>query len=88
MPCVRIKDGFVCESGEFKAGDLPPFGYLENQEWHEVQQRAGLRQVKCGKCGKYCYPQELSDKEIESKYCKTKHGPLITETKPICKECG
>jgi len=42
----------------FKAGDLPPLGYLQNVEWARVQLRAGLRQKRCRKCGLFRFPQE------------------------------
>ncbi len=90
MACIRINNAIVCVSGPFKAGDLPPKngGYLDMQEWHEVQHRAGLRQSECGKCGKYYYPQEMSEQTIESKYQKSKYGPVLSTTKPVCKKCA
>lgn len=89
MACIKIKNGYVCVSREFKPGDLLPdgCGYLDQQEWHEVQHRAGLRQSKCGVCSRYKYPQEMSEKTIKSKYQKTKYGPELTETKHVCKKC-
>lgn len=41
-------------------GTLPPTGYNEWHEWAEIQHRAGLRQVQCGFCGLWKFPQELS----------------------------
>ncbi len=43
---------------KYKPGDPRPDGYLEWHEWARVQHRAGLRQLMCGSCGKYRFPQE------------------------------
>lgn len=90
MVCHRIKSGFVCEAREFKPGDIPPenLSYLDSQEFHEVQYKAGLRQTQCPKCGKYRYPQQFSTKKIEVSYSKTKHGPVITEEQEMCIKCS
>ena len=44
---------------KFKAGDLPPDGYLEWHEWAAVQYAAGIRQSSCNRCDKWHTPQEL-----------------------------
>lgn len=44
---------------EYKPGDLPPEGYLAWHEWAEVQRKAGIKQVQCGRCGLWRTPQEL-----------------------------
>jgi hypothetical protein len=46
--------------GTYKPGDPAPNGYLAWHEWAGVQYRAGLRQSRCGLCGRWCFPQELS----------------------------
>lgn len=45
---------------EYKAGDPAPSGYLAWHEWADTQSKAGLKQVACGRCGLYKFPQELS----------------------------
>ena len=52
---------------EFKVGDMPPDGYLDREEWWNIQKKGGLIQVQCG-CGKYCFPQELSI-EVNNPVC-------------------
>jgi hypothetical protein len=42
----------------YKAGSLPPSGYVARHEWAWVQIRAGLRQVKCPD-GLWRFPQEI-----------------------------
>lgn len=48
----------------YKPGDLPPEGYLQWNEWAEVQRKAGIKQVECPTCAKWQTPQELSTHEI------------------------
>ena len=43
---------------DFKAGDLPPEGYLAWHEWARVQLKAGIKQSLC-QCGKWHTPQEM-----------------------------
>jgi len=69
MTCIQINDCIVCVQPTFKAGDQPPTGYLAWHEWAEVQHRAGLRQKKCGRCGRWKFPQEMSDTAVCNK-CK------------------
>ncbi|WP_259665472.1 hypothetical protein [Rhizobium bangladeshense] len=49
----------------YRGGDPAPKGYLEWHEWARVQLRAGLRQAKCQKCGRYKFPQELSGERVQ-----------------------
>lgn len=88
MSCTKIKNGFVCSSGSYELGDLPPKGYNAWHEWAKVQHEAGLKQVACGKYGKVKFPQELSGESIESPFRKTKHGPVFTKQSPICTQCA
>jgi len=46
---------------DFKPGDPAPTGYLDWHEWASVQYRSGLRQRRCGGCGKCLFPQEFKD---------------------------
>lgn len=48
----------ILVAGFYKAGDLPPGGYVERQEWASVQAKAGLRQRECPNCPKWLFPQE------------------------------
>ena len=61
MPDVFFPGGVLTVAGDYKPGDQPPTGYIDWHEWAEVQHKAGLRQKECGRCGKWKYPQELSD---------------------------
>ena len=70
----------------FKPGDLPPEGYLAWHEWAAVQHKAGLRQRECGKCGRWKYPQELSD-EIVRIEGRTSRGARVSLGEPVCKAC-
>ena len=50
---------------DFKKGDPPPTTYNAWHEWAGVQYKAGLRQVSCGICGLFKFPQELSETVIK-----------------------
>lgn len=76
MTCTQIHGGIVCTTPEFKPGDLPPEGYLAWHEWAEVQRKAGIVQVQCGKCGLWKTPQELSGQEP------------MEQAAPICSKCA
>lgn len=52
---------------EHKPGDPAPRGYMEKHEWARVQLRAGLRQTRCGGCGKCLFPQEHKSHKCEPK---------------------
>jgi len=76
---------------DYKPGDLPPEGYLAWHEWAEVQLKAGIKQVECGKCGAWKTPQELSGEFTESTLKRfTKKPPFVESVKqrsPICSKC-
>ena len=57
---VYFPGGSMSVSGEFKAGDPAPTGYIERQEWVAVQQKAGLTQRRCSVCNLLQFPQELT----------------------------
>jgi len=71
---------------EYKAGDLPPEGYLAWHEWAEVQHKSGIRTVQCGNCGQWNTPQELSGKTITFKAVNKKNKEVI-ESSPLCTKC-
>ena len=86
MPCIKIDGGIVCVQPEFKPGDQAPDGYLAWYDWAEVQHNAGLRQKECGRCGKWKYPQELSDK-IDRHEMQSRKGTVIVEA-VVCNKCA
>jgi len=55
MTTIHIDD-----AGHYEPGDMPPKGYLQWHEWARVQNRAGLKQVRCCRCGKWRFPQEMA----------------------------
>lgn len=90
MTCIRLNSrgfsGIICTTPDFKPGDPAPEGYLAWHEWAEVQHKAGLRQKQCGRCGKWNYPQELSE-QIDRVEAKSRKGPVILETS-VCLKCS
>ena len=55
-------------------------------EWAEVQHKAGLRQKECGRCGRWKYPQELSDQHDRLE-AQSRKGPVTVIT-PVCNKCA
>lgn len=86
MTDIRIPGGIITVAGCYKPGDMPPDGYLEWHEWAEVQRKAGIKQVACGRCGKWKTPQELSD-QVHSFIGKTSRGRSVEIKSPICLIC-
>lgn len=70
----------------YKAGDPRPEGYLAWHEWAEAQSKAGLKQVTCGRCGLWKFPQELSQKIDSSKAFSSKGKQIVLES-PVCIKC-
>ena len=81
----------VCllDSGHYKPGDPPPKsnGYLECHEWAAVQIKAGLRQVVCGYCGLWKFPQELSKRVHVTPGIEYKTGQKVRIESPVCLDC-
>ena len=71
---------------EYKAGDPEPTGYLQWHEWAAVQHKAGLRSKECGRCGRWNYPQQLS--EVTDKAELQSRKGLVTVETPVCNECN
>jgi hypothetical protein len=70
-------------------GCRPPSAYLPWHQWAEEQYKTGLRQAKCGMCGKWRFPQELSCRTVTSKATTRKNGGrAIVTTKPLCIACA
>lgn len=76
MSCIRIPKGIITFTDSYKAGDPPPPDHDYNgwHDWAAVQHKAGLRQVRCGQCSLYRFPQELSDQ--------------LRKRKPVCSKCA
>jgi hypothetical protein len=72
---------------DFKPGDQAPTGYLDWHEWADVQHKAGLKQVECGRCGKWKYPQQLSNR-VDVFTPKNKRGEPVTIEPPVCNDCN
>lgn len=91
MPCYHVRFGnmpaIITVAGEYKPGDMPPEGYIEWHEWASVQHKAGLRQRCCPDCGKWRYPQELSDQTREWNPVDSK-GRVYKQIGVICKACA
>lgn len=70
----------------YRPGDLPPDGYLAWHEWAEVQRKAGIKQVQCGKCGLWRTPKELSGQTMRWT-AQSRKGP-VEMTAPVCSKCA
>lgn len=80
----------VLEQQRYRPGDQAPEGYLAWHEWASVQHKAGLRQKKCGRCGLYYYPQELSDTadSTELTGMRKRTQTRVTVETPVCNDCN
>ena len=87
MPDFAMPNGVLTAQVGYKPGDLPPEGYLEWHEWADVQRRAGIKQVECGKCGKWKTPQELSA-ETFTLNARNKVGIEVVLKLPLCSKCS
>ena len=76
----------ILEQEDYKPGDQPPEGYLAWHEWAEVQRKAGIKQVQCGRCGLWKTPQELSGQNDRCEM-QSRKGPVIVVT-PVCNKCA
>ena len=86
MPDVFFNGGVLTIAGDYKPGDQAPSGYLDWHEWAEVQHKAGLRQKECGRCGRWKYPQELSD-QMDRATMQSRKGPVVLAT-VVCNKCA
>lgn len=71
----------------FKAGDPAPEGYLAWHSWAYEQDKAGLRQVRCGCCTLWNFPQELSSVVIESMTYNRRGDPVGVTKSRVCLKC-
>ncbi len=87
MPCIHIgKVSFLTVAGDYQPGDPAPAGYLDWHEWAQVQIDFGLRQIRCSRCVKYKFPQELSAR-LRTSRPHDRDGNVIAVTAPVCKAC-
>lgn len=93
MPDIRVNFGggvaILTVGGDYEPGSQPPKtnGYMDMEEWFNVQRKAGLRQVECGRCGRWKFPQELSSTVDKAKLHKRDGTPVPVES-PVCNECN
>ena len=97
MPTIRVNmnglPAYLTFGGKYKPGDPPPSGYLDWHEWADVQHKAGLRQKRCGRCGLWQFPQEMSEL-IDVSEARTGRGAnrgggrVVTLRSPVCLECA
>lgn len=72
---------------DYRPGDQPPEGYLAWHEWAAVQHKAKLKQRECPKCGRWKYPQELSN--TAKKWSgKTARGKVVEFVALLCNDCA
>ena len=83
LACILVSPGF-------RPGDPPPSGYLQRQEWADVQHKAGLRQEVCSSCCRYKFPQELSETVVNSKAKVIRGGAVheVTVNERLCLSCA
>lgn len=72
---------------EYKPGDLPPDGYLAWHEWADVQREAGIKQVTCGRCGKWKTPQEFSAL-VDAATLRDKKWRAVSVKTTVCAKCA
>lgn len=99
MDFPLVKDGKVVgvlsASPGFEPGDPPPTGYCDKHEWAAVQMKAGFRQVRCTRCTRFKFAQELAALEIATVTVYPTKRDAIAGTNPIeqvqerwiCREC-
>ena len=85
-------EAILTHHDDLRVGGPPPSSrhdYLGWHAWAETQHKAGLRQKQCGKCGRWFYPQELSDVTMRTTMFKDKaQTKLITIVSPVCRGCS
>lgn len=81
-----MKKACLLVQATYQPGDLPPEGYLAWHEWAEVQRKAGIHQVACGRCGLWRTPQELSG-VVDRGSARTSRGAPVDWTSPVCTKC-
>ena len=74
----------ILEQRDYAPGDQAPHGYLAWHEWAAAQDKAGIRQIACGRCGLWNYPQELSDQFDK---LKSSNSP-VNLMMPVCNDCA
>lgn len=87
MTCTNVRGYIICHQPDFKPGDPAPDGYLAWHEWAGVQHKAGLKQKACDHCGKFKYPQELSDRSRPYRV-QTATGDAVWIKSIVCNDCA
>jgi len=96
VDCKRRRQGTLTVSGgPYKAGDPAPEGYIDREEWADAQAKAGLKQVRCCRCSRWKFPQQLARFVTEESVAyRSKRdaalgrNPVVSvERVPICLEC-
>ena len=83
---IPIPSGVLTVTPAFQPGDPPPDSYNDWHEWARIQYAAGLRQKRCGSCGRFNFPQELSGK-TQAHHSQRRDGTRVTFVDPVCKRC-
>ena len=86
MARVYFPCGSMSIGGNYKAGSMPPEGYIASQEWDAVQRKAGLRQVQCEHCCLWQYPQEIASQREAT--LRNGRGKAVIVTAHTCKKCA
>lgn len=74
---------------DHKPGDPPPTGYSDWHAWADVQHKAGLRQKRCGRCQRWFFPVELSDRVYVAEGMSRKRGGVSVRVELVqCKGCA
>ena len=78
----------ICGGETFEVGSQPPSGYIEWHDWARVQDKAGLKQVTCGVCSRWRFPQELSGEIIVTYPLDGRTFKPIRDESPVCRDCA
>lgn len=76
----------ILVQGTYKPGDQPPDGYLAWHEWADVQRKAGIKQMQCGKCGLWRTPQELSVQTM--RWTAQSRKGTVEKIERVCNKCA
>lgn len=71
----------------YEVGDMPPEGYIQWHGWADAQEKGGLKQARCGECGLWNYPQELTDQQ-RATHGVTANGKEAVIFHRVCKKCA
>lgn len=77
----------ILATPDYRAGSLPPEGYLQWHAWADVQREAGIKQVECPTCGLWQTPQELSAHKV-AWTVKDRMGRHLEQSAFQCAKCA